>query len=134
MEAIAGVDIALWDIVGKAAGQPVAKLLGGMGREIIDVYAAAVNWVDDDEADRELERYIDEGFHTHQSEDSATPSGKPAVRIERLRKRAGDNIELCVDANWAYDLDEAVEVGHALSANGYFWFEEPLRARKRAGL
>ena len=132
VEAIAGVDIALWDIVGKAAGQPVAKLLGGMGRDIIDVYAAAVNWVGDDEADRELERYIDEGFQRIKVKIS-NPVREACVRIERLRKQVGDNIELCVDANWAYNLDEAVEVGHALYANGYFWFEEPL-ARKRAGL
>ncbi len=87
VEAIAGVDIALWDIIGKAAGQPVAKLLGGMGRDIIDVYAAAVNWVGDDEADGELERYIGEGFPRIRSQDGRTPSEKPAVRIERLRKQ-----------------------------------------------
>ena len=132
VEAIAGVDIALWDIVGKAAGQPVAKLLGGMGRDIIDVYAAAVNWVGDDEADRELERYIDEGFQRIKVKIS-NPVREACVRIERLRKQVGDNIELCVDANWAYNLDEAVEVGHALYANGYFWFEEPLAPENEQG-
>ncbi|MBM7048507.1 MULTISPECIES: mandelate racemase/muconate lactonizing enzyme family protein [Rhizobium] len=132
IEAIAGIDIALWDIMGKAAGMPIAKLLGGIGRETIDVYAAAVNWVDDAEADRELERYIGEGFPRIKVK-MANPVKEACRRIERLRKRAGDDIELCVDANWAYDLDQAVEVGRALSANGYFWFEEPLAPENEQG-
>ncbi|QND38084.1 mandelate racemase/muconate lactonizing enzyme family protein [Rhizobium leguminosarum bv. viciae] len=132
IEAIAGVDIALWDIMGKAAGMPIAKLLGGIGREAIEVYAAAVNWVDDAEADRELERYIGEGFPRIKVK-MANPVREACRRIERLRKRAGDDIELCVDANWAYDLDQAIEVGRALSANGYFWFEEPLAPENEQG-
>lgn len=132
IEAIAGIDIALWDIMGKAAGMPISKLLGGIGRETIDVYAAAVNWVDDAEADRELERYIGEGFPRIKVK-MAHPVKEACRRIERLRKRAGDDIELCVDANWAYDLDQAVEVGRALSANGYFWFEEPLAPENEQG-
>jgi galactonate dehydratase len=132
IEAIAGVDIALWDILGKAAGLPVYKLLGGMGRPQIPVYAAAVNWVEDEEADRELDRYIERGF-TQIKVKMARPVKDACRRIERLRKRAGDGIGLCVDANWAYGLDEAVEVGRALSANGYFWFEEPLAPENEQG-
>lgn len=132
IEAIAGVDIALWDILGKSAGLPVAKLLGGIGRERIDVYAAAINWVEDAEADRELERYTGEGFPRIKVK-MAKPVKEACRRIERLRKRAGDDIALCVDANWAYTLDEAVEVGRALSVNGYFWFEEPLAPENELG-
>jgi len=132
IEAIAGVDIALWDILGKSAGLPVAKLLGGIGRERIDVYAAAINWVEDAEADRELERYTGEGFPRIKVK-MAKPVKEACRRIERLRKRAGDDLALCVDANWAYTLDEAVEVGRALSANGYFWFEEPLAPENELG-
>jgi galactonate dehydratase len=132
IEAIAGIDIALWDILGKAAGLPIAKLLGGMGRERIDVYAAAVNWVEDEQADRELERYIGEGFSRIKVK-MANPVKDACRRIERLRQRAGDDVGLCVDANWAYNLDQAVEVGRALSANGYFWFEEPLAPENEQG-
>lgn len=132
VEAIAGIDIALWDIMGKIAGMPIYRLLGGVGRERIDVYAAAVNWVEDAAADRELEAYVERGF-TRIKVKVANPVKDACRRIERLRERAGDSIELCVDANWAYSLDEAVEVGRALSANGYYWFEEPLAPENEQG-
>ncbi|PRY22192.1 galactonate dehydratase [Aliiruegeria haliotis] len=131
-EAISGVDIALWDILGKAAGLPVWALLGGVGRKQVDVYAAAVNWGDDAQADAELDSYIERGFSRIKVK-MARPVDEACRRIERMRKRAGDGVGLCVDANWAYELDEAVEVGRALTANGYDWFEEPLKPEDEAG-
>lgn len=131
-EAIAGVDIALWDILGKVANLPIHRLLGGMGRAAVPVYAASVNWGDDARMEAELERYLEKGFPRIKVK--VAKSVKEACRrIERLRKRAGDDIELCVDANWAYSLEEAVEVGRALTDNCYFWFEEPLRPEDEDG-
>jgi galactonate dehydratase len=131
-EAIAGVDIALWDILGKIAGLPVYRLLGGVGRTEVPVYAASVNWGSDEFMDRELDRYLEKGFPRIKVK-IANPVKEARRRIERLRKRAGDDIELCVDANWAYTLEEAVEVGRALTDNAYFWFEEPLRPEDERG-
>jgi L-alanine-DL-glutamate epimerase-like enolase superfamily enzyme len=131
-EAIAGVDIALWDILGKIAGLPVHRLLGGVGRTEVPVYAASVNWGSDEFMDRELDRYLEKGFPRIKVK-IANPVKEARRRIERLRKRAGDDIELCVDANWAYTLEEAVEVGRALTDNAYFWFEEPLRPEDERG-
>jgi galactonate dehydratase len=131
-EAIAGVDIALWDILGKVANLPIHRLLGGMGRTEVPCYAASVNWGDDAFMDRELDRYLEKGFPRIKVK-VANPVKDAIRRIERLRKRAGDDIELCVDANWAYTLPEAIEVGRALSANRYFWFEEPLRPEDEDG-
>jgi galactonate dehydratase len=132
IEAIAGVDIALWDIMGKAAGMPVARLLGGAGRERVRVYAASVNWTDEDTAFAELDRYLERGF-TQIKVKVANPVGEACRRVERLRERAGDAIDLCVDANWAYTLEDAVDLGHALAANGYCWFEEPLAPEDEQG-
>jgi galactonate dehydratase len=131
-EAIAGVDIALWDILGKVAGLPIHRLLGGLGRSEVPVYAASVNWGSDEAMDEELDRYIEKGFPRIKVK-VANPVKEARRRIERLRKRAGDDIELCVDANWAYTLEEAVEVGRALTDNAYFWFEEPLRPEDERG-
>lgn len=132
IEAIAGVDIALWDIHGKRAGMPIYQLLGGIGRTEIDVYAAAVNWGDDRSAQGELERYIDEGFKQIKVKIVSDVEAS-CHRIEQMRAVAGDSIDLCVDANWAYELDGAIKVGDALTANGYVWFEEPLAPEDEAG-
>lgn len=131
-EAIAGVDIALWDILGKVACLPIHRLLGGMGRAEVPCYAASVNWGDDLFMERELDRYLEKGFPRIKVK-IANPVKDACRRIERLRKRAGEDIDLCVDANWAYSLEEAVEVGRALTDNRYFWFEEPLRPEDEAG-
>ena len=131
-EAIAGVDIALWDILGKVAGLPIYRLLGGVGRQEVPVYAASVNWGSDAFMDKELDRYIEKGFPRIKVK-VANPVKEACKRVERLRKRAGDGIELCVDANWAYTLEEAVELGRALTDNNYFWFEEPLRPEDEGG-
>jgi L-alanine-DL-glutamate epimerase-like enolase superfamily enzyme len=131
-EAIAGVDIALWDILGKVARLPIHRLLGGVGRKEVPVYAAAINWGDDASMESELDRYLEAGFPRIKVK-IANPVAEACRRIERLRKRAGDAIDLCVDANWAYGLAEAVDVGRALTANRYVWFEEPLRPEDEAG-
>ena len=132
IESIAGIDIALWDILGKAAGLPIATLLGGLGRQEIDVYAAAVNWRTDAEMEAELDALIEQGFPRIKVK-MALPVADACRKIETMRARAGDDVALCVDANWAYGLDEAVEVGRALAANGYFWFEEPLAPENEQG-
>ena len=132
-EAISGVDIALWDILGKVAGLPVHRLLGGMGRTEVPVYAASVNWGSDEFMDRELDGYLEKGFPRIKIK-IANPVKDACRRIARLRKRAGDDIELCVDANWAYTLEEAVEVGRALSDNALFLVRRAAAARGRGRL
>lgn len=131
-EAISGVDIALWDILGKVANMPIHRLLGGVGRSEVPCYAASVNWGGDDFMVGQLDDYIARGFPRIKVK-VANPVKDARRRIELLRKRAGDDIELCVDANWAYTLPQAIEVGRALSANNYFWFEEPLRPEDEDG-
>lgn len=131
-EAIAGVDIALWDILGKVANMPIHRLLGGMGRTEVPCYAASVNWGDDAFMERELDRYLEKGFPRIKVK-IANPVKDACRRIALLRKRVGDDVDLCVDSNWAYSLEEAVEVGRALTDNDYFWFEEPLRPEDEAG-
>jgi len=124
-EAIAGVDIALWDIAGKVAGLPIHRLLGSMGRARLDCYASSINWEDDAQAEAETRACLALGFR----QIKVKIGGPPAAAIRRaelIRKVAGPDIKLAVDANWAFDLDEAIKVGHALAALDYMWFEEPI--------
>jgi L-alanine-DL-glutamate epimerase-like enolase superfamily enzyme len=125
VESIAGVDIALWDIMGKVAGLPVHRLLGGAGRRQILAYASSINWGDDARAEAETRDCLARGFRAIKVKIGQTPRAAIA-RAELIRKIAGPEIRLSVDANWAFDLDEATQVGEALAALDYWWFEEPI--------
>jgi D-galactarolactone cycloisomerase len=132
IEAIAGVDIALWDIAGKHLKQPIHKLLGGIGRTEVAAYASSINWLADDIAEAEIRRAVAFGFKRIKVK-LGRPLPDAIARVKLARRVAGDSIELVVDANWCYDVDEAVTVGRALADLGYLWFEEPIRPEDSAG-
>ncbi len=132
VECIAGVDIALWDLVGRALGQPVHRLLGGVGRPLVDCYASSLNWASVEQMQEQARVVLGLGFKAIK-----VKIGQPVARaIEaatRVREAVGPHIRLAADANWAYSLDEAVAVGHALHALDYWFFEEPIAAEDLAG-
>lgn len=132
VEAIAAVDIALWDIAGKAAGEPVHKLLGGMGRERVPAYASSINWLDDATVEAEVAAALRAGFREIKVK-LGHPLKDAIARARFIRKLAGDDIALYVDANWAYDVDDAMIVGKALADLGYGFFEEPIAPHDRDG-
>ena len=132
VEAIAGLDIALWDLAGRLAGLPVAKLLGGVGRSRVAAYASSINWLDDDTVREEIETVLRAGF-TQVKVKLGRPVPDAIRRARLVRDLGGDSIVLGVDANWAYDLDDAIIVGRALADLGYDFFEEPLPPEDRQG-
>lgn len=132
VEAIAAVDIALWDIAGKQAGQPIHKLLGGMGRKEVAAYASSINWLDDATVEAEVAAVLKAGFREIKVK-LGHPLRDAIARAKFVRKLAGDDIALYVDANWAYDVDDALVVGRALADLGYGFFEEPIAPHDREG-
>ena len=131
VEAIAAIDIALWDLFGKALGQPIHKLLGGMGRTEVAAYASSINWLDDATAEAEVGRALAAGFR-----EIKVKLGNPvsdAIARARLIRRLAPDAALYVDANWAYDVDDALAVGRVLADLGYVFFEEPIAPHDRAG-
>jgi D-galactarolactone cycloisomerase len=132
LEAIAGVDIALWDIAGKRAGEPVYRLLGGLARPRVAAYASSINWTDDKGAAEETEAAIAHGFDTIKVKIGG-PVSRAKARIAQLAKVSNGRAKMFVDANWAYSVDEAAEVAFALKDNGYLWFEEPIVPEDIAG-
>lgn len=133
VECIAGVDTALWDLAGQAVGQPVWRLLGGVGRARVDAYASSINWADDDEqVEAEIGAALARGFRQVKVKIGA-PAERAVARVRQARRLAGDGVKLSVDANWAYDADEALRVGRALCDLDYWWFEEPLPPDDHAG-
>jgi galactonate dehydratase len=132
MEAIAGIDIALWDLVGKALKQPIHRLLGGMGRTEVDCYASSINWADAETMAKETRAAMALGFRAIKVK-LGTPADVAIERAGLVRAVAGRGVKLGADANWAYDLDDAVKVGRALADLDYWFFEEPIVPEDRAG-
>lgn len=132
VEAIAAVDIALWDIAGKQAGQPIHQLLGGMGRREVAAYASSINWLDDATVEAEVAAVLKAGFREIKVK-LGHPLRDAIARAKLVRKLAGDDIALYVDANWAYDVDDALIIGRALADLGYSFFEEPIAPQDREG-
>jgi D-galactarolactone cycloisomerase len=132
VEAIAGVDIALWDVVGKALGQPVHRLLGGMGRSQVDCYASSVNWANLEVMEAQALHVVSLGFQAIKIK-LGQPVARAIETATRLREVVPAHVRLSVDANWAYSLDDAVAVGHALHSLGYWFFEEPIVPEDVAG-
>lgn len=132
VEAIAAIDIALWDLVGKSCNQSIASLLGGMGRKRVPAYASSINWLDDATAEAEIAAALKAGFREIKVK-TGLPVRAAIDRAKLARRVAGDDVALYVDANWIYDVDEAMQVGRALADLGYAFFEEPIVPHDRAG-
>ena len=130
------VDVALWDIAGKAAGLPLHRLLGTV-RDRVPVYSSS--WVH-----RHTGTYVDEalayremglrGHKLHPLTQLRTFSGD-AVPItadidlcRQVRDAVGPEFPLFLDSAWAYDYGEAVRAGRAVQDLGYLWYEDPLAA------
>ena len=134
--ALAALDIAFWDLKGKALGQPVHKLLGGAWRTELACYASIGGnaWRTVDEVLRVVERRVAkeqpaavkirwDGDRTAQDVDIPGDIAKARA----VRKLLGDDFVLGFDANNGYSVGGAMRVGRALEDLGYTWFEEPVQ-------
>lgn len=132
--AISGVDIALWDILGKVTGQPISRLLGGRYREQIKPYGSVL--MDKPDVLRaRLEDGMQRGFRAFKI--GWGPFGRVDAATDELtvkvaRETIGDEIELMVDAGgsdafWPHGYKWAIQTAQMLANYDVTWFEEPLR-------
>jgi L-alanine-DL-glutamate epimerase-like enolase superfamily enzyme len=142
MTAISGVDIALWDLVGKLRGLPVHRMLGGAHHREIPLYASIGG-----AADRDLDEYLAEvsafqqcGFaafkvRTHWGEHrvDVNPAHDLAV-VRAVRAQIGETAEIGFDANNGYSPKTAIAQGHRMQELALFHFEEPVAHHDLAGL
>jgi L-alanine-DL-glutamate epimerase-like enolase superfamily enzyme len=126
MEAIAGVDIALWDLVGKLQGVPVYKLLGGPFRTELPAYASGVPGATVEERIESAERFIGEGYTAMKTSIGRGDIDADVEGVIALAEAIKGRADLLVDAHGAYALDSALAVGRRLQAAGVHWLEDPL--------
>jgi galactonate dehydratase len=129
-EAIAALDIALWDLRGKALGVPVSTLLGGRLRNQVPVYASSVMVGEDVRA--AAERLLGLGFNRIKIKTGADIQSE-IERVRALREHVGPRIDLMVDANYIYTEHEALYFAEALRDCRLTWLEEPINPENRAG-
>jgi L-alanine-DL-glutamate epimerase-like enolase superfamily enzyme len=138
--AIAGIDIALWDIIGKAVGQPVYRMIGGEVRKKVELYASFMrrDLTPVEEAKRAA-HFVEQGFRAIKIH-SATPwmydtgFDQTLKTVKEIRAAVGDDIMLMVDPNNAYTPHRAIQIGRQLEEFGVFHFEEPVAAYDYPGL
>jgi D-arabinonate dehydratase/D-galactarolactone cycloisomerase len=138
LNAIAGIDIALWDLLGKAAGLPTYKLLGGKYRQSMKVYASSMarGMTPQEEAER-AQSFQEKGFHGYKIH-SSTPwmhddgFDQTIETVAAVRGLVGDDFPILVDVNNAYYEHTAIKLAHALEELGVWHFEEPLAAHDYA--
>lgn len=127
--AISGVDIALWDIVGKALDQPIYRLLGGAFRNRIPAYATGLFKKEVPDITQvlmdEAKSYVDQGFLAMKMK-VGFGEAYDVKNVAAVRKAIGDTIILAVDANCGYDVGTAIDVGQKIAENDLFWYEEPI--------
>src|SRR3954469_19539536 len=138
--AISGIDIALWDLMGKACSQPVSRLLGGNYRRTIKPYGSIL-FDEPEPLSRTLASVVERGFRAIKL--GWRPFGRHSSEFDELlvrtaRRTVGDDVELMVDAGgseqfWPHGTNWARRTASMLADFGIVWFEEPLPPDDLAG-
>jgi L-rhamnonate dehydratase len=132
MAAISAVDIALWDILGKSAKQPVYRLLGGRTKPRIPVYASRLYSVELHQLAAEAKRYKDEGYQAMKLRfgwgptDGAAGMQHNLALVRTVREAVGDGIDVMADAYMGWTLDYAKRMLPLLEPFHLRWLEEPV--------
>jgi D-galactarolactone cycloisomerase len=122
-QVIAGLDVAIWDIAGQQAGEPLWKLLGGESPKV-RVYASGLNPTLPEQRAAESKKQ----GHTAFKLKVGFGKKRDVTNLKMLRKTLGDDVRLMADANQGWALDEAIDYAPYLAEFNLYWLEEPLRA------
>jgi len=126
--AMAGVDLALWDLRGQSSGQSITDVIGAR-HSAVEVYGSGVNLhYSLDELVAQAERWVARGFDAVKVKVGKPDVAEDVDRIAAVRETIGSGRRLMIDANQRWDLDRATAAMDALRAFDPAWIEEPLRA------
>ena len=140
---ISGIDIALWDIRGKALGLPIYELLGGPVRDEVPIYCHPQDGATVEEIAQHAKAIVATGqkalktdpFYPHHEEEqdgylsgklSAEAENNAADRIAAIREAVGPDIEILIDCHARFDVPTAIRLARLLEPYNIWWFEEPV--------
>lgn len=135
IRAMGAVDIAVWDIIGKALDLPVYKVLGAYS-EKIRVYAAGGYYEEGKglkELAKEMEEYVSEGFRAVKMKVGGEPMKTDEQRVKAVREAVGPDVDILIDANNRWNAYEAIRFGRMVEKHDIYWFEEPVEPDDFAG-
>ena len=121
--ALSAVEIALWDIIGKARKLPVYEMLGGLCKDKVKAYASLMEYSKPEEVGKVSVRWVEEGYKAvkiHQGRKDAVESTKA------VRDAVGDDIKIMLDVNGAWTPQEAIKNARELEKYDLTWLEEPI--------
>ncbi len=142
IEAISAIDIALWDISGKALNIPIHMLMGGIVRDRIPAYATGCYYRGEDYLDykanlsnlaKEAEGYVKAGFKLLKIKVGLLSINQDMERVKAIRNAVGPDTGLLVDCNHSYNVYTAVKMGKMLEQYDVLWMEEPVVPEDREG-
>ncbi len=127
--AIGAVDMALWDLVGKAHGTSVCRMLGQC-RDCIRAYNSSGLWVSmsADELQAQARDFLDQGYRAMKMRLGKPDIGEDVERVAAVREAIGPDVDLMADANQGFTVNHAIRLGRRLEDYNLVWFEEPVQA------
>ena len=127
LQAIAALDTAIWDVLGRALGQPLYRLWGAVTDDLPISVIGGYYHLDHDQTAALIRSYVDAGFAGVKFKVGGRTPAEDAARVAVAREAAGPAFAIMVDANQGYSLRDAVEFGRRVADLGIRWFEEPVR-------
>jgi mandelate racemase len=132
--AMSGIDMAAWDALGQALGQPLARLLGATPRSIPAYNSKGLGLLEMNKLEKEAAELVNEGFNAVKLRLGRPTAAEDLQALKAVRKAIGPQVKLMVDFNQALSVAEALKRGRMLDAEGGVdWIEEPIRADDFAG-
>ena len=125
--ALAAIDTACWDLVGKYAGLPLHKLFGSC-RDRVWTYASGGLWLSQtiDELEANANEFVDAGFRAMKIRLGSAKIATDLERVAAVRETVGPDIELLIDVNQGLSVKQAIRLGHGLEEYDIRWLEEPV--------
>ena len=133
--AASAIEMACWDIKGKALNVPTYQLLGGLCQEMLETYASDIYWECDIKSmTTSAERIVDQGFKTIKAHIGRKSPKVDLERVRLLREAIGDRTNLMIDLNAGYNSFEAYKAAKLWGEYDLTWLEEPLSPNQTEAL